>query len=127
METKVSKEGSIISNFKNRVDMFQGEVALQQLYHLSPHEINEMKSQISNLGIHALNLIEQSGFKLGEVAIDLIIDKDLKIWFLEVQVIFAAEKKLTRGKEEQLVLPDILPTPFQYAKALAGFTKEKMK
>ena len=49
------------------------------------------------------------------------MDKDCKIWLLEVQVNYAAEKKANRTIDEQQVFPDILPTPFEYAKALAGF------
>jgi len=121
METKVAKEGSIISNFINRENMMPGEKALQQYFQLNTDKIVQLKKIIFDICKKAIIEIEKSGYKVGETAIDLIIDEELKIWLLEAQLNFAAEKKLIRSEAEQLVLPTILPAPFLYAKTLSGF------
>jgi hypothetical protein len=58
---------------------------------------------------------------LGDAAVDLVIDENNKVWLLEVQLNYAAEIKAKRTEDEQLILPSILSTPFEYAKALAGY------
>lgn len=121
MESKIAKEGSIISNFINREYMMPGEQALQQYFQLDPNNIEQLKRTIFEISKKAIIEIEKSGYKVGETAIDLIVDKELKIWLLEAQLNFAAEKKLIRSESEQLVLPAILPAPFLYAKTLSGF------
>lgn len=120
-ETKVGKEGSVISNFKNRETMMSGYEALQKFYDLNSNESDEKIKELSRICIEAIRLVENKIGPLGETAVDFIIDKDLKIWLLEVQVNFAADKKLTRSKAEKAILPLILPVSFLYAKALAGF------
>jgi len=121
MESKVAKEGSIISNFINRESMMPGEKALQQYFQLDSEKIEQLKRIIFELSKKTIIEIEKSGYNVGETAIDLIIDEELNIWLLEAQLNFAAEKKLIRSEAEQLVLPIILPAPFLYAKKLTGF------
>lgn len=121
METKIANEGSIISNSKNRKKILPGERALAEIYNLDKAKIGEKKKEIAQLCIKVLKKMEQQGFKLGDVAIDLIIDKNLKIWLLEMQVNYAAEIKALRTEDERAILSKILPTPFEYAKDLAGF------
>ena len=121
MESKIAKEGSIISNFINRETMMPAEKALQQYFQLDSEKIEQLKTIIFELSKTAIVEIEKSGYSVGETAIDLIIDEELNIWLLEAQLNFAAEKKLIRSEAEQLVLPIILPAPFLYAKKLTGF------
>jgi hypothetical protein len=123
METKISKEASIISNFKNRENMMLGEEALSTLFQLDDEKIKGIRDKIVQLCIRALKLLEKNGFRLGEAAVDMVIDKQLTIWLLEIQLNFAAEKKLNRAKEEGQLLSETLPASFNYAKALAGFGK----
>lgn len=121
IEAKIAKEGSIISNFKNREYMMPGEKALQEHFQLDSNKIDQLKIIIFELCKKAITEIEKAGYKIGETAIDLILDEELKIWLLEAQLNFATEKKLARSEDEKLVLPTILPAPFIYAKALSGF------
>jgi len=121
METKISKEGSIISNFKNRENMMLGETALRTFFELDDEKIQGIRDKIIQLCISALTLVEKNGYRLGEAAVDLVIDKQLTIWLLEIQLNFAAEKKLNRAERERLLLSETLPASFNYAKALAGF------
>ena len=125
LEAKIAKKGSIISNSKYRQSMLVGEKALMSIYKMSGFQAYRKMQELKKLCIEALNFIESNGYHLGDAAIDLIIDKNHKIWLLEVQLNYAAEKKTLRSLDEQHVLPAILPTPFYYAKALAGFTAKK--
>jgi hypothetical protein len=65
--------------------------------------------------------MEKQGYLLGDAAVDFILDKSANLYLLEVQINYAAEIKAFRDEDEQRVLPCVLPTPFEYAKALAGF------
>jgi UDP-N-acetylmuramoyl-tripeptide--D-alanyl-D-alanine ligase len=121
METKIAKTGSIISNSKNRKNIMQGETALKEIYKLSAAEIEEKIVEITSICTRVLRTMEKRGAHLGDVAVDFIIDNNKKVWLLEVQPNYAAEIKALREADEQKVLPNILPTPFEYAKALTGF------
>ena len=121
METKVSIKGSIISNSKNREKIMPGETALQEIYHLNESQTEQKVQEITKLCIEALKTMESYGEHLGDAAFDLVIDKEHKVWLLELQLNYAAEIKANRKEDERRVLPNILPTPFEYAKALTGF------
>jgi len=121
METKIAKTGSIISNSKNRKNIMQGETALKEIYKLSAAEIEEKIVEITSICTRVLRTMEKRGAHLGDVAVDFIIDNNKKVWLLEVQPNYATEIKALREADEQKVLPNILPTPFEYAKALTGF------
>jgi hypothetical protein len=120
-KTKISIEGSIISNLRNREQLILGETALSTLFHLDDKKIEEINDEIIRTCIRALKLVEKSGYHLGEAAVDFVIDKQLSLWLLEIQVNYASEKLLKLPSEDQLLLADVLPASFNYAKALAGF------
>jgi UDP-N-acetylmuramoyl-tripeptide--D-alanyl-D-alanine ligase len=121
LETKVANKGSIISNSKNRNRVVPGLGALQEFYGLSQLEAEEKIMDISNLCITVLKTLEKRSMHLGDVAIDFVIDENLHVYLLEVQVNYAAEIKAFREEDERAVLPDILPTPLEYAKSLTKF------
>lgn len=121
IETKVAKTGSIVSNSKNRERIVPGKTALKEFYGFNENETKQKIKEITELCIKVLKILEKNWGPLGDAAVDLIIDRNHKIWLLEVQLNYCAEIKAKRTKDEQLVLPMILPTPFEYAKALAGF------
>ncbi len=121
METKVAKTGSIISNSTNRERVIPGETALMEIYGLDENQAKQKIREISRLCIKVLKVMEQNGYLLGDAAVDLVIDQNHYIWLLEVQLNYCAELKAWRTEDEQQVLPMILPKPFEYAKALAGF------
>ncbi|MGD9677035.1 MAG: YheC/YheD family protein [Vulcanibacillus sp.] len=121
METKIAKEGSIISNSKNRIKIVPGITTLRETYHLTEQQAEHKINEITELAISVLKRMEDYGFSIADIAVDLIIDETLKIWLLEVQINYAAEIKASRSEDEGLILPLILPTPLEYAKALAGF------
>ncbi|MEL3972035.1 YheC/YheD family protein [Rossellomorea oryzaecorticis] len=121
LETKVANKGSIISNSQNRNRVVPGLVALQEFYGLSQLEAEEKIMDISNLCITVLKTLEKQSMHLGDTAIDFVIDENLHVYLLEVQVNYAAEIKAFREEDERSVLPNILPTPLEYAKSLTKF------
>ncbi|SES24523.1 YheC/D like ATP-grasp [Salipaludibacillus aurantiacus] len=121
METKVAKAGSVISNSKNRERIIPGDKAFKEVFNMNDSQAKQKKEELTRLCIRVLKGMERDGAKLGDAAVDFVMDKNRKIWLLEVQVNYASEKKAYRTKDERLVLPYILPTPFKYAKALSGF------
>lgn len=121
METKVAKKGSIISNSKKREKIMPGTIALKEIYQLNGNQVRQKVKEISQLCIEVLKLMENDRNHLGDAAVDLVIDENNKVWLLEVQLNYAAEIKAKRTEDEQLILPSILATPFEYAKELAGY------
>lgn len=121
LETKVGKKDSIIANSQNRERIIPGEQALQEFYGLTEKKAKAKIEEIANVCILALKVMEAKGYKLGDVCFDLVMDKNKKFWILEVQINYAAEIKAFRDEGERRILPFILPTPFEYAKALSDF------
>ncbi|MYL54880.1 hypothetical protein GLW08_16215 [Pontibacillus yanchengensis] len=121
MEAKVAENSSVISNSKNRYKVMKGEEALRHYYGMNQKMIQSKILQITDVCKKMLGVVEGQGYNLGDVAFDLIIDKEGHIWVLEMQIDYAAEIKALRGDDEQEVLPSILSTPFEYAKALSKF------
>ncbi|MEL3972107.1 YheC/YheD family protein [Rossellomorea oryzaecorticis] len=122
METKVAKAGSVISNSSNREKVMPGEAALKEIYLLSEDQVKQKTVEITQLCMKILSVMENDEeTHLGDVAFDFILDEKCKVWVLEMQPNYAAERKAKRTMDERRVLPYILPTPFEYARALAGF------
>ncbi|WP_175989863.1 YheC/YheD family protein [Bacillus sp. Marseille-Q1617] len=122
METKVAMVGSVISNSSNREKVLPGEAALKEIYHLSEDQMKQKIVEITQLCMSILSVMESDEeTHLGDVAFDFILDSECKVWVLEMQPNYAAERKAKRTMDERRVLPYILPTPFEYAKVLAGF------
>ncbi|UNC92229.1 YheC/YheD family protein [Candidatus Contubernalis alkaliaceticus] len=121
METKIAKKESIISNKKKRSKMMPAEIALKEIFNLDTQKTHQVINNAVELCIKALKIIEENGYHLGDAAVDLIIDQNFKVWIIEVQLVYASLRKTVRSIDEQQVLPAVLPTPFEYAKALAGF------
>lgn len=121
MESKVAKKGSIISNSRNREQIMPGKKALKTFFGLDEIGIEQKIEEITQLGIKVLKIMEQNSVHLGDAAIDMVLDNNRKIWLLEVQLNYAGDKKAKRSADERQVLPTVLPTPFEYARTLAGF------
>ncbi|MBM7094908.1 YheC/YheD family protein [Bacillus sp. H-16] len=121
IETKVAKAGSVITNSSNRIKIMPGLQAFKDIFQLNQKQTEHLTEKITRVCTQALGQFEKAGHRLGDVAFDIIIDKDLKIWLLEMQVPYAAERKAYRRNDERQVLSVILPAPFEYAKSLSGF------
>ena len=121
IETKVGQKESIIANSKNRESIIPGELGLREFYGLNEDEAKQKIEEITQVCIKVLKVMEKRGTKLGDVSLDLVMDKNRKFWILELQINYAAEIKAARDEGERKVLPFILPTPLEYAKALSDF------
>jgi hypothetical protein len=119
METRISP--GIVTNWEKRKKTISGEAGLKEFFRLNEDQIKKKIDEITRLCITVLNVMEETGKKLGDVAFDLIIDKNKKVWLLEVAIVYGAEYKVVKSFGEQRIVPFILPTPFEYAKALSGF------
>ncbi|WP_025025880.1 YheC/YheD family protein [Caldalkalibacillus mannanilyticus] len=121
METKVAEKGSVITNSQNRKKIIPGHTALMEIYQLTDKQATRKIKEITKVCIEILTTMERNGRKIGDAAIDLVMNKDHSFWILETQFNYAAEIKQDRTEDEKQVLPAILPIPFEYARALAGF------
>ncbi|KAA0546562.1 hypothetical protein FZW96_15070 [Bacillus sp. BGMRC 2118] len=117
--TKISKEGSIITNSRNRAGLIEAADGLKQLYLLSNTQSKKIQRKMVMICIAAAKLIESEGIHLGDVAFDVIVDAKLNIWLLELQGGYSVEKK--KGEIPEHIFQKLLTTPFEYAKTLAGF------
>ncbi len=123
MESKIAQKGSIISNSMNRKAILPGESSLLSIYGLKKLQVPIKVKEISQFCIKVLQTMSNPGDHFGDAAVDLVIGRDHKIWLLEVQINYAAEIKANRDRGERHILPNILPTPFEYAKALTEFAE----
>lgn len=121
IETKVGHKGSIIANSQKREGIIPGEAGLQKFYGLTEKEAKQKIEEMTQVCIQVLIEMEKRGHHLGDACLDLVMDNNRKFWILEAQINYAAEIKAAREDGERRILPYILPTPFEYAKALTGF------
>ncbi|XQY91004.1 YheC/YheD family protein [Metabacillus sp. HB246100] len=121
IETKVGHKDSIIANSKKRQDIIPGDQALQEFYQMTQEQALKKIKDMTDVCIRILKIMEKKGHKLGDACFDLVVDREGEFWVLEPQLNYAAEIKQFREQGERRVLPEILPTPLEYAKALAKF------
>ncbi|PLT27791.1 YheC/YheD family protein [Peribacillus deserti] len=126
MEARLAKKGSVITNSSGRQKVLDGKIGLSEIYGFNKEETNQITDYVFSLCKKVLNIMENNSYHLGDAAFDFIIDKDRRIWLLEVQLNYGADKRLDMADEDKVSLPFILPTPFEYAKALAGFNRKNM-
>lgn len=122
LESKIGIKGSIIANSAYRQKIMPGHAVLQEFYHLTQEHATALIDKMTALSILTLQTLEPTHHLIGDAALDIIVDKTLNIKILEVQLNYAAEIKQHRSPDEYEVLPQILATPWEYAKYLAGFT-----
>ncbi|MDP5274570.1 YheC/YheD family endospore coat-associated protein [Chengkuizengella axinellae] len=123
LEARIAKRDSIITNYHGREKVEGGDEALLKRFKITSEKVSLKKNEILKIGRAFLNKMETDhpNYHLGDVAIDLVVDVNLNIWVLEVQINYGAERKLSGDKDDRRVIPQIFPTPFTYAKSLAGF------
>lgn len=117
--SRTSLKGGIITNLQGRAEMLPGREALLKIYRLNEETAAKVEKTMVTIVEKAVSEYEKRGLLIGDVAADIILDANLKLWLLELQLNYAADR-----------LPDLLPseifyrimtTPFKYAKSLAGF------
>lgn len=115
---KISKENSIITNYKNRHKMLSGKEALTAIYNLPAEKAKEKEREMIQLCERLAEIIEAEGIHIGDVAFDIILDSKLKLWVLEIQIRYRACRK--EEVDSDLYYKSMV-TPLYYAKAIADF------
>jgi YheC/D like ATP-grasp len=116
---RIGKEGSIITNVNHRKTALPSYYVFAKYYQLDNKSIIKLQSKMVLICKQIAKLVEAAGNHLGDIAFDVVIDKDLKIWILEFQGGYGAEIK---GKNMPIKMyKQMMITPFEYAKTLAGF------
>lgn len=116
---RVAKTGSIITNIRHTTQILEGQEIITKMFNLSEKEANSLIEKISFASIQVCEIFEASGKKIGDVALDLIVDQNLNVWILEMNKAYAY--KSLKNSKFDYILKRVKPTPFEYAKVLAGF------
>lgn len=117
--TRVSKEGSKVTNTIGREDLLRGEEALSTIYQLDEETALRIQNEMGELVKSAVQVYEERGMHLADIAADLILDDNLHLWLLELQLNYASEKKVFEIPSE--IFNKIMITPFKYAKAITKY------
>jgi hypothetical protein len=116
---RIGKKGSIITNFKHRIDFVPSHNVFAKYYGLNNNRIQKLQTEMIMICKRIAELMEMSGNHLGDLAFDMSVDKELTIWMLEFQGGYGSElreKNMPIRMYKQMML-----TPLEYAKTLAGF------
>ncbi|MBU9723617.1 MULTISPECIES: YheC/YheD family protein [Bacillaceae] len=120
---RVAKKGSVITNSHHRYKALYGHELIKKMFSLSQEETNKVITEINNASIKVCKVIDKSDKKIGDVALDLIIDKNLKIWFLELNLRY--QHTTFNNNQFPDIYKKIMPVPLEYAKTLSGFDENK--
>ena len=116
---RIAKIDTIITNLKYVDRVIEGQIAIQKLLHVERQEALELEQRIYDHCIGVCMEIDKRFGTYGDVAVDVIVDSSLRVWILEINKVYGYNgvKKI---KNKQL-LDTLYSTPFDYAKAMAGF------
>jgi bifunctional DNA-binding transcriptional regulator/antitoxin component of YhaV-PrlF toxin-antitoxin module len=117
---RFAKKKSIITNLKFVDSLLTGHTAIKKLFQVKDKEASKITDQMISAGIEICRLLDKEVGHFGDVAIDMIIDHNRQIWVLEINNRTYGMKSLQLMKEGEK-FTKIKTTPFEYAKALAGF------
>ncbi|KAA0546559.1 hypothetical protein FZW96_15055 [Bacillus sp. BGMRC 2118] len=116
---RLSKPGSIVSNYKYTESILSFHEASDKIFRFSELQEKELENIIIEITKRVCRQLEEKGQILSDVAIDVAIDPSLKVWVLEVQVNYAVDERLYSLPEE--MYKKVWTTPLEYAKALCQF------
>ncbi|MFD1735482.1 YheC/YheD family protein [Bacillus salitolerans] len=117
--SRISKEGSIITNSRNRDRLLVADEGFSYYYSLDDEKSQDIQASMIHACTRIATLIEGNGIHLADLAFDIIVDSDLKVWVLELQGGYSLERK--KHEIPPNIFSKLTLTPFQYAKTLAGF------
>jgi hypothetical protein len=123
---RFAKKKSIITNLKFVDSLLTGHNAIKKLFNVKDKEASKITDQMVSAGTKICSFLDKEIGHFGDVAIDMIIDENRQIWVLEINNRTYGMKSLKLMKEEEK-FTKIKTTPFEYAKALAGFFNKKGK
>ena len=116
---RIAKKGSIVTNLKFVQKIMNGREGIQYVYQLDEQKALELEGKIKGICTKIGNIIDKN-YNNGDVAIDLIIDRDLNIWILEMQQIYAFQSLKIINNED--LFHKVMTAPLKYAKALTNFS-----
>lgn len=117
--TRISKEGSVVTNTIGREGVLRGEKALATIYGLDKQTALRIQNDMVELVKSAVQVYEERGMHIADLAADIILDDKLHLWLLELQFNYASEKKAYEIPPE--IFNKIMITPFKYAKAITKY------
>lgn len=118
---RFGKEGRIYTNDISTIQL--GRVALRTTFQLDDDQASNKEQEIISICKQACIILEKFYGNYGDLGIDVIVDKALKVWLLEVNC--QHQPEIAAPKENPQMFYTVITRPFEYARALAGFTKEK--
>lgn len=121
--TRVSKEGSVVTNTVGRDYLLRGSEALATTFQLNKKTALKIEKEMIEVVQSAAQIYEDRGMHIADLAADIILDPHLNIWLLELQLTYATEKKVHEIPPE--IFNKIMVTPFKYAKSLTRFNQHE--
>lgn len=116
---RLSKKDSIITNLKYVDKLLTGENAIKFLFNMNDEDVQKMRDKIYKVCTQVCEILDETVGNYGDVAIDCIIDSNYNIWILEINNLYGYDSLIKMRKHNLVKI--LKTTPFQYAKALAGF------
>lgn len=116
--SRISNEGSVVTNVIGRNYLLRGKEALTTIYQLDNETAKRIENEMVELVKSAVQVYEKRGMHIADLAADIILDANLHLWLLELQLNYASERSYEMPPE---IFNRIMTTPFKYAKALTIF------
>jgi hypothetical protein len=115
-------KGRIYTNDFRKLSL--GIDALRDIFPLCDKEAAEKEKEIISICSRACNIIDRAYGDFGDVGIDVVVDANLKVWILEMNL-HHQHTLATHLRDDLKLYQRIVSKPLEYAKSLAGFTKDK--
>jgi hypothetical protein len=116
---RVAHEESIVTNLKHLAHLADGEKTIKIVFKVSNDEAKTILASAINVCKGICEELDKKGGHFGDIALDVIIDKNHKPWILEINNLYGTKSLEILDDKETLL--KLRTTPFEYAKALAGF------
>jgi hypothetical protein len=116
---RVAKEESIVTNLNHISHLSDGEKAIKIIFKVNKQTAATILHSTILICTEICEELDRRLGHYGDVALDVIIDETHKPWILEVNNLYGV--KSLDILQDQETLNKLRTTPFEYAKALAGF------
>jgi len=121
--SRVSEEGSIISNRAGGGRVKKADDVLSDIYHMSDEKIIRYKKKIRKIAVEISRKLECTGLNLGKLAFDFAVDDKGNIYLIEVNNKYPddtlANQLDINQHSDYIRMHNML-----YTKKLAGYSKE---
>ncbi|MCV9887820.1 YheC/YheD family endospore coat-associated protein [Metabacillus halosaccharovorans] len=116
---RVANQGTIITNLKYVDKILDGHTTIKKFFRVDSQKAKDLEEEIYTRCIGVCKEIDKRFGTYGDVAVDVIVDSNLNVWILEINKVYGYNS-IVKMKNKTL-LETLFTTPFDYAKALAGF------